>query len=93
MLITAGKLTAFTSSIFVAAGADAAKAELAKSDAYVEDMLWRYRANGWLQQAAERGELLGLDLKGLVGGADAGVADDGHGGSPLAILSIALKIL
>jgi nucleoid-associated protein YgaU len=31
-----------------------AKAELAKSDAYVEDMLWRYRANGWLQQAAER---------------------------------------
>ena len=31
-----------------------AKAELAKSDAYVEDMLGRYRANGWLQRAAER---------------------------------------
>jgi nucleoid-associated protein YgaU len=34
--------------------AEEAKAELAKSDAYVEDMLWRYRANGRLQQAAER---------------------------------------
>jgi hypothetical protein len=31
-----------------------AEAELAKSDAYVEEMLGRYRANGWLQRGTEQ---------------------------------------
>jgi nucleoid-associated protein YgaU len=30
-----------------------AKEQFAKSDVYVEDMLWRYRANGWLQRGNE----------------------------------------
>jgi nucleoid-associated protein YgaU len=44
--------------------ANEAKAELALSDTYVEDMLARYRANGWLELAATKlseARMLGAD--------------------------------